>query len=106
MAPRFFAEPVEILTAPGFERTLRIFANEQAARHGNERRLANVTGPMFVLHCECGAHACETSVTVPAGEYRAIRAHDRRYFVHPGHELPNDERVLVKTKHYSVVEKV
>ena len=103
---QFFAEPVDVLTAPEFERTLRIFANEQAARHGNERRLANAVGAMFVLHCECGAQACGASVNVPAGEYRAIRAHDRRYFVHPGHELPNDERVLVKTTHYSVVEKV
>lgn len=103
---QFFAEPVEILTAPAFERTLRIFANEQAARHGNERRLANAVGPMFVLHCECGAHACEASVNVPASEYRAIRAHDRRYFVRLGHELPDDERVLVTTKLYSVVEKV
>jgi hypothetical protein len=61
---------------------------------------------MFSLRCECGAHACKTSVNVPASEYRAIRTHDRRYFVHPGHELPNDERVLITTNHYSVVEKV
>ncbi len=103
---QFFPEPVAVLTAPEFERTLRIFANEQAARYGNEQRLANAVGCIFVLCCECGATACETSVSVPASEYRAIRAHDRRYFVHPGHELPNDERVLVTTEFYSVVEKV
>lgn len=103
---QFFPELVEILAAPAFERTLRIFANEQAARTGNERRLANAAGSVFVLRCECGAHACATSVRVPAGQYRATRAHDRRYFVHPGHELPNDERVLITTPHYNVVEKI
>jgi hypothetical protein len=36
------------------------------------------------------------------GEYRAIR--DRRYFVRHGHEVPNDERVLITTAGYSVVE--
>jgi diguanylate cyclase (GGDEF)-like protein len=102
---QFFLEAVEILVAPTFERTLRIFANEQAARIGNERRLAHAGGRTFALRCECGAQACAATVLVPAGEYRAIRAHDRRYFVHLGHELPNDERVLHTTAQYSVVEK-
>lgn len=101
---QFFAEPVEILTTPDFERTLRILANQQAARHRNEQRLATAEGPIFVLSCECGATACQASINIPATEYRSIRAHDRRYFVHPGHELPNDERVLLTTTHYNVVE--
>jgi diguanylate cyclase (GGDEF)-like protein len=102
---QFFVEPVEVLAAPTFERTLRIFANEQAARTGNERRLANAVGRIFALRCECGAQACGATVNVPASDYRAIRAHDRRYFVHAGHELPDDERVLITTTGYSVVEK-
>jgi diguanylate cyclase (GGDEF)-like protein len=103
---QFFPEPVAVLTSPQFEQTLRIFANEQAARHGNEQRLANAAGPVYALRCECGAPQCPARVHVPAGEYRAIRAHDRRYFVYPGHEIVDAERVLLTTEFYNVVEKV
>jgi len=101
---QFFVEPVEILVAPAFERTLRIFANEQAARSGDESGLGDDAGRVFALRCECGTHGCAASVHVPAGEYRAIRAHDRRYFVRHRHELPDDERVLITNAGYSVVE--
>ena len=101
---QFFREPVEILVAPAFERTLRIFANEQAARSGDENGLAVDAGRIFTLRCECGTHGCTASVDVPAGEYRAIRARDRRYFLRHGHELPDDERVLITNAGYSVVE--
>ena len=102
---QFFVEPVEILVAPEFERTLRIFANEQAARSGDENRLGVDAGRIFTLRCECGTHGCAGSLKVPTGEYRSIRAHDRRYFVRPGHELPDDERVLLTNAAYSVVER-
>jgi diguanylate cyclase (GGDEF)-like protein len=101
---QFFVEPVEILVAPAFERTLRIFANEQAARSGDESGLADDAGRVFALRCECGTHGCTASVDVAAGEYRAIRAHDRRHFVRHGHELPDTERVLITNAGYSVVE--
>jgi hypothetical protein len=101
---QFFVEPVEILVAPAFERTLRIFANEQAARSGDESGLADDAGRVFALRCECGTHGCTASVDVAAGEYRAIRAHDRRHFVRHGHELPDTERVLITDAGYSVVE--
>jgi diguanylate cyclase (GGDEF)-like protein len=101
---QLFPEPVEILVSPTFERTLRIFANEQVTRGGDESGLAHDAGQIFALGCECGSEGCAARVHVPAGEYRAIRAHDRRYFVRHGHELPNDERVLITTAGYSVVE--
>ena len=36
---QFFLEPVEILVAPAFERTLRIFANEQVPVEGTRAGL-------------------------------------------------------------------
>ena len=101
---QFFVEPVEILVAPAFERTRRIFANDQVAHSGYDSRLADGAGRIFTLRCECGTHDCTAPVTIPVGEYRAIRAHDRRHVVRLGHELPNDERVLLTTAGYSVVE--
>jgi diguanylate cyclase (GGDEF)-like protein len=101
---QFFVEPVEILVAPMFERTRRIFANEQAARGGDESGLADETARMITLRCECGTPACTAPVTVPAGEYRTVRAHDLRYVVRRGHELLDHERVLFSTAGYSVVE--
>jgi hypothetical protein len=91
---QFVREPVEILVAPTFERTLRIFANEQSARSGDENGLAVDAGRIFTLGCECATPGCAASVHVPAGEYHAVRSHDRRHFVRHGHEL-SDKRVLI-----------
>ena len=56
---QFFLEPVEILVSPTFERTLRIFANEQAARGGDESGLAHDAGQIFALRCECGPRVAQ-----------------------------------------------
>jgi diguanylate cyclase (GGDEF)-like protein len=102
---QFFPELIDVLTSPAFERTLRVFANEQSARDGNERRLEDAHGPVFVLRCECGAEDCAAEVTVPAREYRSIRAYTRRFIVQNGHQLPHDEQTLTETALYTVVEK-
>ena len=101
---QFFVEPVEILVAPAFERTRRIFANEQAARSGNENGLTVDADRIFTLRCECGTYGCVASVDVPAGDYRAIRAHDRRHFLRHGHERTTDEHILIANAGYNVVE--
>jgi HD-GYP domain-containing protein (c-di-GMP phosphodiesterase class II) len=102
---QFFPQLVDILTGQAFERTLRVFANEQSARDGNEKRLATAPGPVFVLRCECGADDCAAQVNVPLRDYHSIRAYSSRFIVQPGHELPIDEQILTTTNLYSVVEK-
>jgi hypothetical protein len=102
---QFAPDLIEILTGANFERTLRVFANEQAARDANDRRLADASGSTFKLRCECGAEQCAGHVSVPAREYHSIRAYSRRFIVKTGHELPNIERVLTTTSNYTVVEK-
>lgn len=96
---------VAVLTRPGFERVLRIFANEQATRDRNEARLQGSTALTFHLHCECGESACDAIVEVPADEYRLVRTSDRRYLVRPGHEIAEIEEVLTTTLNYTIVEK-
>jgi diguanylate cyclase (GGDEF)-like protein len=102
---QFSPEIVEILTRPGFERVLRLFANEQATRDRNEARLAGDQGSTFHLHCECGADDCPAMIEIAADDYRAVRLSERCYIVRVGHELPEIEQTLVTTRDYKIVEK-
>jgi diguanylate cyclase (GGDEF)-like protein/putative nucleotidyltransferase with HDIG domain len=102
---QFSPDIVSILTRPGFERILRIFANEQETRDRNELRFADDPSFSFTLHCECGAEDCKATVEIPAIEYRAVRESERRYIVHVGHEIPDMEETLITNEHYSIVEK-
>jgi diguanylate cyclase (GGDEF)-like protein len=102
---QFDPEIVEILTRPGFERVLRLFANEQATRDRNEARLAGNQASAFRLHCECGAEDCPAMIEIPADDYRAVRLSERCYIVKSGHELPEIEQTLVTTSGYKIVEK-
>ncbi len=97
---------VAILARPGFERVLRLFANEQATRDRNEAHLAGNKGSIFRLHCECGAEDCPGMIEIPADDYRAVRLSERCYIVQVGHELPEIEQTLVTTSGYKIVEKL
>jgi len=103
---QFSPAVVEVLTNPGFERVLRMFANEQATRDRNEARLAGDPGSVFHLHCECGSEDCPAIIEIPAEEYRSVRQAERRYIVRAGHEIAEIEETIVKTECYSIVEKV
>jgi len=102
----FDPEVVEILSRPGFERVLRIFANEQATRNRNEARTAGDASTTFHLHCECGAEDCLAMIDIPADDYRAVRQSERCYIVHGGHETPEIESTRVTAAQYTVVEKI
>jgi diguanylate cyclase (GGDEF)-like protein len=96
---------VAALTSPGFERVLRMFANEQSTRDANEADLVDATHATFDIHCECGADDCTGMISIPASEYRAVRLADRRYIVKVGHEIPDIETTLTTTPTYLIVEK-
>jgi diguanylate cyclase (GGDEF)-like protein len=102
---QFDPDTVALLTGPGFERILRIFANEQATRDRNERRFADSACSSFHLHCECGADNCRAMLDVPADDYRAVRQAERRFIVKAGHEIPEIEETIIITSHYNIVEK-
>jgi hypothetical protein len=91
------------------DRKERIEENEKIFREVNERVAQMQTGyrsdhdPEWV--CECGDETCFDKVVVPLGEYREIRGHDDWFFVKPGHEKVDVERVVGERDGFLVVEK-
>ena len=55
--------------------------------------------------CECGKLGCNILVELTILDYEAVRADPRRFFVVPGHELPEFEKVVNRRPEYLVVEK-
>jgi hypothetical protein len=54
--------------------------------------------------CECSDSSCVGMIRLTPTEYADIRAHPTRFFVLPGHELPDLERVVEANGHFTVVE--
>ena len=59
--------------------------------------------PRFV--CECSNMDCDRRVLVPPDVYSNIRKDPARFFVYPGHVLPDIERVVETNDDYEIVEK-
>ena len=91
------------------DRTTRIEENEKLFREVNERVAQMHRGfqtgsdPEWV--CECGDESCFEKVTIPLDDYQEIRARDDRFFVKPGHDKPDVERIVDHRESYLVVEK-
>ena len=81
-------------------RAERIAENEDSFRHLNEQ-----LGVMGVFVCECGDGDCRQHVQMPRERYSDIRRNPRRFFVRPGHEIPDVERVVEREVEWYVVEK-
>src|SRR3954469_8737033 len=86
----------------------RYARNEAAFRKVNEAMGARSTpvedGPTAYL-CEWGALGCKQLVELKRDEDEAVRDHRRRFFVLPGHEIPEVEDVVETRDGYLVVEK-
>jgi hypothetical protein len=85
-------------------RETRIAENEVLFREVNERRVADQPD-LVELTCECGRIDCHQQVRLEPGEYRAIRADPRRFFVLPGHEIEDVESVVERREGHWVIEK-
>ena len=92
------------------ERARRIGANEALFRHVNERILevgerfgGESAAANFI--CECGDASCAELVALTAEEYEAVRSSPYRFFVVPGHDIPDVEDVVERHGRYDVVEK-
>jgi hypothetical protein len=57
------------------------------------------------FRCECARLGCNLLIELTLAQYEAVRSHSRRFFVCPGHELPEVERVVENYGNYVVVEK-
>ena len=81
-------------------RAERIAANEASFRRLNEE-----LGIMGVFVCECGEQDCRLPVQMSRDRYEQVRASSRHFFVKPGHEKPDVERVIARGDEFYVVEK-
>jgi hypothetical protein len=57
------------------------------------------------LVCECETADCFAPISVPLGEYEAVRMLPTRFLVSRDH-VGADERILEECEHYVVVEKI
>jgi hypothetical protein len=76
--------------------------NENIARL-EERHGTTTTEPAYI--CECANAGCAEQIPIDAETYRRVRAEPRLFFVRPGHEDPQLERVVERHNDYLVVEK-
>ena len=94
------------------DRASRIGRNEALFRELNERiesvnrDLASISDETMHVVCECGNIKCTELVVVSMADYERIRADPALFFVKPGHDLPEVERVVEETPSYHVVRKV
>ena len=94
------------------ERANRIAANEASFREINatlhdglsKAELEQDEPVAFV--CECGMASCHALVRIPLERYKAARAHNARFVIVPGHEVPDVERVVDRNESWAVVEKL
>lgn len=56
--------------------------------------------------CECAKVDCTERIVVDPAAYRSVREHSGRFFVRPGHEVPEIERVVERHPGYLIVEKI
>jgi hypothetical protein len=88
-------------------RQARLGENEALFRDVNETvatAAASDTGLIQFL-CECGQEWCAEPVALTRSEYEHVRAVPERFFVRPGHNRPEIERVVERHPGYWVVEK-
>jgi hypothetical protein len=90
-------------------RQRRVAENEASARRINEAiekaLWEREEGSSTAFLCECARRECEHLLQVTLPEYERVRAHPRRFMVHPGHEEPTVEPTVEAYPGYVVVEK-
>jgi hypothetical protein len=90
-------------------------SEERAAR--NESLFRDVNGEIAKLEarltrdtsypivCECANMSCAQTLEVERDVYWGVRANPLRFFVAPGHEQPEIERIVGRERGYVIVEK-
>lgn len=68
-----------------------------------ERFGATVTEPVYV--CECANTACAEQLAIDPETYRRVRQEPRWFFLRPGHEDAQLERIVERHRDYLIVEK-
>ena len=76
--------------------------NENIARL-EERHGQTQTAPVYI--CECANAGCADQLAIDPATYHRVRQHGRLFFVLPGHEDPQLERIVERHRDYLVVKK-
>jgi hypothetical protein len=85
----------------------RAAKNQSLFREVNERILdlaSSASSAGFV--CECMNVECDEQLSLTIEQYESIRSHSNRFFVLPGHQVPELEQVVDSTDRYLVVSKL
>ena len=83
----------------------RVAFNEATFRQINEGVRGGGPDGLLSFRCECGRLGCNRLIALTREQYEAVRRDPRRFFLIPGHELDEFERVVERHDAYSVVEK-
>ena len=91
------------------EREERLSRNEVLFREVNERiegtQSSQSVGGYSDFLCECGDKDCVEQIPLTPAEYQDIRSEPTQFFVRPGHEVPDIERVVQAGDRFLVVRK-
>ena len=90
----------------------KLARNEAMFREVNENIEKEVIGhryeatelPVFV--CECSNKQCGDLIRLSLPQYEEVRRHGDRFFIVPGHEILEIERVVKSLEGYTVIEKI
>jgi hypothetical protein len=88
----------------------RLVENEVIFRSANkdaEEFIIETQGADAVLHfyCECSHTECKQHITLSAQKYEELHKNNRQFIAIPGHEVPEVERIVLRTPKYIVIEK-
>jgi hypothetical protein len=93
------------------DRARRVGRNEAVFRAVNEEieartiGLAEISDRQLHVVCECADLLCTKQLVVSVSDYEKVRADATCFLLVPGHERPDLEDVVEKTKRYNVVRK-
>ena len=87
------------------------FQRRAAAAEINGRRVNEAIEPQgqsdrsAVFVCECGNLGCSETVEISVAEYEEVRTAFDRFFLVPGHEIDDVDRVVERRSSYLIVVK-
>jgi hypothetical protein len=87
----------------------RLARNQVIFREDNERLRAAadaVPDGKTEYLCECSDVNCTEKIELELFEYESVRARPKTFFMLPGHERLEVERVVDQTNGYAIVEKI
>jgi len=88
----------------------RLARNESIFREVNERvrEIAvehGTDGHIYAFYCECSNPDCTLRLNLTVAEYEMVRSEGHRFLIAPGHNLPEIERVIMRTENWWVIAK-